>query len=207
MNNMKKSMWIRILCLATVLLLLLASCGEADGGDGSGSGSGGDSGISDGGSNKNDGKAFSDSTTCDEILNAALSALSDAPNAQEYYSVGNDDADKLADEFDLSLIEFGTFEECPEFEDVKDYAMYICGGNVTFEIQVLKASNEDGAQRLKKMLNSRIETISGGDKAMYDPSFSTMIKNAETYTDGQFAILLITGDNTAAKEAIAALKK
>lgn len=72
---------------------------------------------------------------------------------------------------------------------------------------MLKAGSEEGAEKLKGMLDRRIQTISGGDKAMYDPSFDSMIKNAQTYTDGLFAVLMITSDNSAARSAIDALKK
>lgn len=176
-----KKLWL-IVAVSLCAALLLSSCG--------------------GGADK----AFPEALTCEEVMTAALNALDGEPEAESYYSSAKDDAVKL-DEFELSLLEDGLFEACPEYSEVKDYALYICNGKETFELQVLKAGSEEGAEKLKGMLDRRIQTISGGDKAMYDPSFDSMIKNAQTYTDGLFAVLMITSDNSAARSAIDALKK
>lgn len=151
-------------------------------------------------------KAFADTVTSDEVLQAALDACENAPEAEHRYTNDSQKGEPI-DSFTFSLIEDGIFEECPEFPLIKDYALYICNSKETFELQVLKAENEEAAEKLKALLDRRIETLSGGDKAMYDPSFAGMIQNAKTYTDGPFAILLITGDNTRALNAIEKLKQ
>ena len=174
---MKKTLSI-FLCL-TALLMLAAACGKP--------------------------KAFADNITCDAILQAALDACENVPEAEHRYASSSEKGETI-DTFTLSLLEDGIFEECPEYPLIKDYALYICNSKETFEVQVLKAENEESAEKLKVMLDRRIETLSGGDKAMYDPSFAGMIQNAKTYTDGPFAILMITGDNTRPLEAVENLK-
>jgi len=151
-------------------------------------------------------KAFADAVTSDEVMQAALDACENVPDAEHRYTNDSQNGEPI-DAYTLSLIEDGIFEECPEFPLIKDYALYICNSKETFELQVLRAENGEAAEKLKALLDRRIETLSGGDKAMYDPSFAGMIQNAKTYTDGPFAILLITGDNTRALNAIEKLKQ
>lgn len=150
-------------------------------------------------------KAFPEDITSDAILQTALDACENAPEAEHRYSSDSAKGETL-DAFTLSLIEDGVFEECAEFALIQEYALYICNSKETFEVQVLKAENKENAEKLKALLDRRLETLSGGDKAMYDPSFESMIQNAKTYTDGSFAILIITGDNTRTLDAINKLK-
>ena len=107
----------------------------------------------------------------------------------------------------LSILADSTYEECAEYALLDGYAMYLCGGRQTFEIDVLKAKDEAGVQSLQALLERRMKTLSAGDKAMYDPDFQSMMDNAKLYTDGLFVILLITYDNSAAQSAVDALKQ
>ncbi|MCI8331301.1 MAG: DUF4358 domain-containing protein [Clostridiales bacterium] len=150
-------------------------------------------------------KTFPSGVTSDDIVQAVLDADENTPQAEHRYANDSEQRQEI-DTFTLSLIEDGLFEECPEFALIKEYALYICNSKETFEVQVLKAANEENAEQLKALLDRRLETLSGGDKSMYDPSFAGMMQNAKTYTDGPFAILLITPDNTRAQEAIEKLK-
>lgn len=143
-----------------------------------------------------------DTLTCDEILNTALQSQSDVPESEAVYRV----SDGTLDEYTLSLWSKGVFEECEEFSIIEDCAMYVCPGTETFEIDVLKAKDDESVERLEKLLTARIETVSGGDKSAYDANFNKMIDSSIVYTDGKFAILLIAYDSQEAKTAIDKLK-
>lgn len=148
-------------------------------------------------------KNFADSTTCADLMNAALATQADAPQYENLYT----DAESNLDEYTLSILADSTYEECAEYALLDGYAMYLCGGRQTFEIDVLKAKDEAGVQSLQALLERRMKTLSAGDKAMYDPDFQSMMDNAKLYTDGLFVILLITYDNSAAQSAVDGLKQ
>lgn len=147
-------------------------------------------------------KTLSDETSCDDILNAVLASQEGAPECDKIYRK----SDGSLEEYTLSLWARGTFSKCEEFDLIDDCAMYVCSGTQTFEVDIIKAVDEGAAKELDKMLEERIKTVSAGDKAAYDPDFDKMIKSSMHYTDGKYAILLITYDTRAAKEAIDELK-
>lgn len=145
-------------------------------------------------------KSLSADTSCLDIMQAAVDATK-APGYQVIYEL-NDNFSAT----DMSLWADGVFEESKEFSLLKECAVYISDGSVAYEVAVLKAENNDDAEKLLTVLENRLETFSGGDKAAYDTTFEKKRQSVKIYTDGSFAIMLLTEDNAAAKKAIDALK-
>ncbi len=111
------------------------------------------------------------------------------------------------DTFNMSLWADGDYAECEEFSLLDDYAISYSADNGTYEISVLKAKDNDGAQKLAAVLERRKATLSAGDRAAYDPNFEKLISDAEIITAGRFAILLITPENEKALDALNGLKQ
>lgn len=143
-------------------------------------------------------KTLSDTLSCDAILSAALESQENPPEGLEIYKT----SDGSLDTYKLSLFAYGKYEECADFELIDDCVLYTCGGTQSFEIDVIKAKDAEKASQLDKLLTARLETISAGDRAAYDPNFESMISSAEHFVNGKFAILLITFDTPSAKDAI-----
>ncbi len=143
-------------------------------------------------------KTLPDTLNCDGILSAALESQDDPPEGLEIYKK----SDGTLDAYKLSLFAYGKYEECADFELIDDCVLYTCGGTQSFEIDIIKAKDADSASKLDKLLTARLETISAGDRAAYDPNFESMISSAEHFVNGRFAVLLITFDTPSAKEAI-----
>ncbi len=141
-------------------------------------------------------------TTCEQILNAALSVCENADIESEYL--------KSKDNFDgykLSLWADGTYTESKEGDLFSDYAISIGTAGYTFEIAIFKASNEESISKLQALLERRKNTISGGDNSLYDPNFKIRFDNMKIKTDGPFVMLLMTDDNDKCLQAINNLKE
>ena len=167
----------RVLPFLLVLLLCLAGCGGK--------------------------KEFPDTVNCSTILEAAQKAAADLPAFENRYT----DAEGNLDAYTLSLFADGKYTECEEYGLLDGYARYLSGGTTTYEIDVLKAADQAGAAKLEELLSRRMQSMRSGDKAMYDPEFERRMSDALLYRDGLYAILLITDDNNAARDAIDALKQ
>lgn len=148
-------------------------------------------------------KAFPSEVTCKQILDAAKTAVGTTLQTEEEYIKGQDDFDS----YDMSLWADSLFEECEEYKLLDDYALYYSGDNTTYEISVLKAKSSDDTQKLVALFERRKETLSGGNKAAYDPNFKSLMNDSRILTEGNFVILLITPDNNAAIKAIENLKQ
>ena len=148
-------------------------------------------------------KGLPDDLSCKEITDKIVAAGSNVPPAQNYYVTSENNLDSMF----FSITITGMFEESPDFDKIDDYAMYICDGNHTYEVDVLRAKTEEDAQVLCEDLKARMTLLGGGDKAMYDPDFDNMMSNAKVFCEGKFAVLLITEDNDAAQEIINSFKK
>lgn len=166
-----------IICCVCIGLLIITACGDT--------------------------KTFPQDITCEQILNAAKQAVSDLPSSEKFYISGSEPLDT----YKMSLWADGAYEECAEFSLLADYAVYYSSDNTTYEISVLKAADKTDAEELAAVLERRKETLSGGDKAAYDPDFNNLISDSRIITDGEFVILLITPDNDAAITAIENLKQ
>ena len=144
---------------------------------------------------------FKEDVTCKDIMNAAIAATN-KPDADKIYLKEDDNLDSAA----FSLWSDGLFGESEEFSLVKDYAIYISAGTTTYEIAVLKANESTNIDTIKSIMERRKETLSLGDKGMYDPMFKERMENSEILTVGDFVLLIITDDNDAALKALENLK-
>ena len=143
---------------------------------------------------------FSADTTCEQILNAAITAES-YDNTQTYTTSGT----KL-DKNLMSMWSDGVFAECEEFDLISDYAICYSNDNTTYEISVLKAKTQADVSKLESLCERRKQTLEAGTKAAYDPNFKKIMADSKIIADGNFVILLITNDNDAVIEAINELK-
>lgn len=166
-----------VICLMMLCMLFATACGES--------------------------KAFPTDITCKQILNAAKSAAGNAPENETLHL----SAENKLDAYTMSLWADGVYEECAEFSLLADYAVYYSSDNNTYEIAVLKAADKTDAEKLAALLERRKETLSGGDKAAYDPDFDKLMGDSQILTEGEFVILLITPNNDAAITAIENLKQ
>ncbi len=164
-------------CLILVVSLLLSACAEQ--------------------------KAFSQDVTCKQILDTAKTAVGVTLQTEEEYIKGQDSFDS----YDMSMWADSLFEECEEFGLLDDYALCYSGDNTTYEITVLKAKKADDTNQLVSLLERRKETLSGGNKAAYDPDFNRLMSDSRILVEDKFVILLITPDNDGAIEAIENLKE
>lgn len=145
---------------------------------------------------------FTGDATCADIMQAAV----DATNAPDYDNIYRYD-DENFDSLTMALWAYGLYEECSEYDLIEDCAIYVGAGNITYEVGVIKPKEVTDTEKIEQLFSRRKETMSAGNKAAYDPNFSSLIDDSLIYTDGEFVILLITNDNTLAKDAINGLKK
>lgn len=147
-------------------------------------------------------KSFSADITCKQILDAATSVGEQHLNVtQIFYDT------QTLDPYKMSIWADGAYKECEEFDLLDDYALCYSNDNTTYEISVLKAKDEADVQKIKEVLERRKQTLSGGDKAAYDPDFNKLLKDSRILTEENFVILLITSYNDAAITAIENLKE
>ena len=146
-------------------------------------------------------KGFKDGVNCEDVMNAVI-GVTEHLDAEKIYLKSSNNLDFN----NFSLWVDGLYGECEEFNLLSDYAIFVSAGTTTYEVAVLKTDKIENIDKLKELLERRKETLSLGDKGMYDPNFETRINNSKVLTAGEFVILLITDDNDAALEAIEKLK-
>ena len=152
--------------------------------------------------------AFPEDITCEEIMRAAVDAVHFSEDGSEDGSDTFLPANENFDEFEMGLWADSSFEGCEEYELLTDYAiLYLPYAYVTYEVAVLEAEDAEGAEKLLDVLERRKDTLAAGDKGFYDANFENIIDDSLTYRDGNYAIMLITGDAATSKEAIEALKE
>lgn len=144
---------------------------------------------------------FREDVSCKDIMNAAVDATN-KPTADKIYLKDDNNLDAST----FSLWADGLFGESEEFSLIDDYAVYVSAGTTTYEVAVLKATDSTGVETIKSIMERRKETLSLGDKGMYDPMFKQRMSNAKIETVGDFVILIITDDNNAALKALENLK-
>lgn len=149
----------------------------------------------------NDTSQFREDVTCKDIMNTAIDATN-KPDADKIYLKD----DNSFDAGTFSLWTDGLFGESEELSLISDYAVYISAGTTTYEVAVLKANESSDTDAIKSIVERRKETLSLGDKGMYDPMFKERMSNSKILTVGDFVILIITDDNDAVLKAFENLK-
>lgn len=179
----------RLLSLILALLMCLCACSEKE--------------------NEESGDAtFPEDITCEEIMRAAVEAVHFSEDGSEDGSDTYLPDRENFDEFEMGLWADSSFEGCEEFGLLTDYAiLYLPYAYVTYEVAVLKAEDTEGAEKLLEVLERRKETLAAGDKGFYDANFESIIEDSQTYLDGNYAIMIITGDAATSRAAIEELKK
>ena len=138
-----------------------------------------------------------------EIADAIIQQEGNSPKANTYYLKD----DNALNAYTMSLWVDGAYQECAEFDLLDDYAVFYSADNSTYEVAVLKASDQAGVSQLTKALERRKQTLSQGDKAEYDPNFNKLMSDSKIIASGDFVILIITPNNSTAVTAIDSFKK
>ena len=146
-------------------------------------------------------ETFAENTTCEDIMQAAITATK-APEYDNIYRM----KDNSFNSTDMSLWANGLYEESKDFDLISDCAIYLAAGNITYEVGVIKPKNAEDLGLIVEIFENRKKTISGSNKAAYDPDFSNILNDCKIYVDDGFAIMLLTNDNTSAKKEIDKLK-
>ncbi len=149
----------------------------------------------------NNNSSFREGITCEDILTTIIDATKH-PDADKIYKKTENNLDSNS----FSLWVDGIFQESEEFEFISDYAIFVSAGTTTYEVAVLKTDSCNSVELIKELYERRKETLSLGDKGMYDPEFETRLSNSKIKIVGEFALLIITDDNDAALDAIEKLK-
>ncbi len=144
---------------------------------------------------------FPEEVSCADIMNGVLE-VTVHPEAEKIYTSEEDNLDT----YSLSLWSDGLFQESAELSKLSDYAIYVSAGTTTYEVAVLRTEKTDDVSVLTDLIVRRKETLSLGDKGMYDPDFKRRMNSSEVITVGNTVIFVITDDNSAAKTAVNALK-
>lgn len=145
--------------------------------------------------------AFPESTTCNDIMQAAITATN-APDYDKIYTLNDGSFDASS----MSLWADGLYQESEEYSLINDCAIYTAAGNITYEVGVIKPKDKQNIEKIKEIFENRKVTLSNGNKAAYDPDFNQLIKDCEIFADGDFVIFLLTDKNLDAKNAIEKLK-
>lgn len=148
-------------------------------------------------------KSLPNNMTADTLADTVINAVGGQPETNTTYA----QKVQTLDAYTMSLWADGAYEECDEFELLDEYYIFCSADNSTYEVSVLKAESEADISKLTAVLERRKQTLSQGDKAEYDPNFKKLMADSKIITEGRFAILLITPDNTAAIKAIDNLKQ
>ena len=148
-----------------------------------------------------DSQSFKEGTSCEEIMNAVVE-VTEHPQSDKVYLKAEDNLDT----YSLSLWADGLYQECEEFELLFDYAIFVSAGTTTYEVAVLKADKKENVEKVKDLINRRKETLSLGDKGMYDPDFQSRMSNSQLKAVGEYVIFIVTDDNDAALDAIEQFK-
>lgn len=146
-------------------------------------------------------KYLPDTLGCSQILENVVGSDLKYENTTTYIKGQND-----VDEYAMSVWADGIFEEFDEYDLITDYAISYSNDNKTYEISILKAKNTNDAKKLEEVLERRKATLCDGTKATYDSEFDITVKNSKIFTDGNFAVFLLTEDNDVALKRIDELK-
>ena len=197
-NKCKKTISVLLLCF--ILMTHLYAC-KPDGDNGSPQNSG------------NPINAVSETAevfyTSKEIADAVMAvyAPEDIPeNTVLLYRFSN--ADENSEEY-LSVEGAGNLingrpSAIEEFEYLEDYAFYHPAGNSFFEVAVLrvKKGEETNIGKVRDVLERRLKRKDSGDIRGYVPEEIPLIENAKIVTAGNYAVLLVTTDNSKAENII-----
>ena len=147
-------------------------------------------------------KTLPEDTSCEAVLNA-IEQVVDMPKYEKLYLKSKDNLD----DFSMSLWCDGVFTSFAQMQLIEDYAVFTGTGTETFEIAIFKFNASADEKTKEDIFTRRKNTLASGDKGAYDPNFENMMESSVVYFDGDFGMLLITGDNEKALEIIENLKQ
>ncbi len=145
-----------------------------------------------------------------ELLAAALDCYTEdithAPYI--YYSDAGEGSENVLDYGTMGFLFYGEYDyEITLLDLVEEYALAMPSGQYAFEIDIVKAKSTAAANQAKALLQSRFDVRESmrDNFIAYDPGQVDVLDTSEIWVTGKYVILIATGDNTPAKDAITAL--
>lgn len=139
-----------------------------------------------------------------EIADAIMAAFDGqglSPMTRYYFGAAEDDAEYFEPERSGWLIK-GQMEIDPIMDLLSDYAFYIPKGWYAFEVDVLKVKDKANLKKALEYLFARQQHQDSPDLNFYNPGDVPVIRDANIFTVGNYAIMLATTDNDKARQAI-----
>ena len=145
-----------------------------------------------------------------ELLAAALDCYTEdvTKNPGIYDSDAEESSDNAIDDGTMGFYFFGEYDhEIPQLEAIAEYALAIPTGLYAFEIDIMKAKTADDVGQVKELLQSRFDVREDmrDELIAYERDQVTVLDSGEIWVRGLYVILIATGDNAPAKDAINAL--
>lgn len=125
-----------------------------------------------------------------------------------YYSDAGEDSEHALDYGTMGFLFYGEYDyEITLLEHVEEYALAMPTGLYAFEIDIMKAKTADDVGRVKELLQSRYDVRESmrDDLIAYEEDQVNVLDSSEILVMGQYVILMATGDNAPAKDAVKAL--
>lgn len=145
-----------------------------------------------------------------DLLTAALECYDAAvtKNPGIYYSDAEEGSEHAIDYGTMGLYFYGEYDyEITLLDHVEEYALAIPSGLYAFEIDIMKAKTAADVGQVKELMQSRFDEREGmrDELIAYEQDQVRVLDSGEIWVIGQYVILIATGDNAPAKDAIIAL--
>lgn len=154
--------------------------------------------------------AVSANVPAKDLLAAALECYTEDVTKSPgiYYSDAADGSEHKLDYGTMGFYFYGEYDyEITLLEHIEEYAMAMPTGLYAFEIDIMKAKTAQEAKQVRELLQSRFDVREGmrDELIAYEEDQVNVLDSSEILVKGQYVILIATGDNAPAKEAITAL--
>jgi len=145
-----------------------------------------------------------------ELLAAALECYTEDMTKKPdiFYSDAEEGSNNALDYGTMGFLFYGEYDyEITLLAHVEEYALAMPSGLYSFEIDIMKAKTYTDADQVKTLLQSRFDVREAmrDDMIAYEEDQIPVLDSSEIWVVGRYVILMATGDNTPAKEAITAL--
>lgn len=134
----------------------------------------------------------------DELAGHLMNVYPSLPPCSEYIKNGEPYTEGYLSPEDFSYLYVGEKERLPEWDLIEEFRIVLSDTTVPFELHIIKVISATDTDEIAKLLSRRAELIrlhnkTEGDYLAYEPYL---------YTDGRYAILLVTEDNDIAKAVL-----
>ncbi len=145
------------------------------------------------------------SVSAAELVKASVAGYesADVPDSLLFVRGAAEDSANYLDSETAGLYFKGIYgADMTVFDSLADYAIHIPNTKRVFEIDILVTHSPDELVAAADLLESRLTVKNNGDIQNYTPAEVPLLKSAEIYTTGNYAVLLATPDNSVARGII-----